>query len=84
MHFERGSNYKQAVKYLQQAADNDIRRFAYQDASVSHAGGLELLWEVTGHARGVPSRNFVVQLTLGVPLIATEGYAAPRTSARCT
>src|SRR4030095_16211379 len=27
MHFERGANYDQAVKYLQQAAENEIRRF---------------------------------------------------------
>src|SRR5262249_48925107 len=32
MHFERGRNYRQAVNYLRQAADNAIRRFAYREA----------------------------------------------------
>src|SRR5262249_23986316 len=31
MHFHRAANPKQAVKYLQQAAENDIRRFAYRE-----------------------------------------------------
>jgi predicted ATPase len=75
MHFERGSNYKQAVKYLQQAADNDIRRFAYREAVVLSRRGLELLRKLPD----IPERaeqELCLQLTLGVPLIATEGYAA--------
>jgi DNA-binding winged helix-turn-helix (wHTH) protein/predicted ATPase len=76
MHFERGSNYKQAAKYLQQAADNAIRRFAYQEAVGLSRRGLELLWKLPD----TPERalqELCLQLTLGVPLIATEGYAAP-------
>jgi len=30
MHFERGGDYRRASKYLQRAADNALRRFAYQ------------------------------------------------------
>ena len=76
MHFERGSNYKQAAKYLQQAADNAIHRFAYQEAVGLARRGLELL----GRLPDTPERTeqeLCLQLTLGVPLIATEGYAAP-------
>ena len=76
MHFERGSNYKQAVKYLQQAADNDIRRFAYQDAVGLSRRGLELLWRLPDTPERA-EQELCLQLTLGVPLIATEGYAAP-------
>lgn len=43
MHFERGSKEKQAVKYLQQTAENDIRRFAYREAVVLARRGLHLL-----------------------------------------
>jgi predicted ATPase len=43
MHFERGANYRQAVKYLQQAAENEILRFAYQEAVDLARRGLHLL-----------------------------------------
>src|SRR5262249_13912696 len=43
MHFEQGANYEQAVEYLRQAADNDIRRFAYREAVALSRRGLDLL-----------------------------------------
>src|SRR6185503_5487701 len=76
MHFERGANYRQAVKYLQQAAENEILRFAYREAVDLARRGLDLL----GRLPDTPERGSMelgLQLTLGVPLIATEGYAAP-------
>ena len=76
MHFERGADYKQAVKYLQLAADNAIHRFAYQEAVTLSRRGLELLLKLPD----TPERarqELCLQLTLGVPLIATDGYAAP-------
>ncbi|HSF24668.1 MAG TPA: AAA family ATPase [Blastocatellia bacterium] len=76
MHFEQSSNFRRAAKYLQQAANNAIRRFAYQEAVGLSRRGLELLWKVPD----TPERahqELCLQLTLGVPLIATEGYAAP-------
>src|SRR5215831_91128 len=76
MHFERGADNQKAVKYIQQAADNEIRRFAYKDAVVLSRHGLELLAmlpDTTARAQ----QELWLQLTLGVPLIATEGYAAP-------
>jgi predicted ATPase/DNA-binding winged helix-turn-helix (wHTH) protein len=76
MHFERGSDHKRAVKYLQQAADNDIRRFAYQEAVGLARRGLELLWRLPDTAERA-QQELCMHLTLGVPLIATEGYAAP-------
>ena len=76
MHFERGSNYKQAVKYLQQAADSDIRRFAYHEAVRLARRGLELLGRLPDTVERA-EQELCLQLTLGVPLIATEGYASP-------
>jgi predicted ATPase/DNA-binding winged helix-turn-helix (wHTH) protein len=76
MHFERGSNYRQAVKYLHQAAENDIRRFAYREAVGLSRRALELLRKMPD----TPDRarqELGLQVTLGMPLIATEGYAAP-------
>jgi predicted ATPase len=76
MHFEQGADYKKAAEYLQQAADNAVRRFAYREAVVLSRRGLELLAtlpETVERAR----QELSLQLTLGVPLIATEGHAAP-------
>jgi len=76
MHFERGRDYKRAAKYLQQAADNAIRRFAYHEAVGLSRRGLELLDRLPDTADRA-NQELSLQLTLGVPLIATEGYAAP-------
>jgi DNA-binding winged helix-turn-helix (wHTH) protein/predicted ATPase len=75
-HFERGRDYKRAAKYLQQAADNAIRRFAYQEAVGLSRRGLELLGRLPDTAERA-DQELCLQLTLGVPLIATKGYAAP-------
>jgi DNA-binding winged helix-turn-helix (wHTH) protein/predicted ATPase len=76
MHFERGSHHKKAVKYLQQAADNAIRRFAYREAVGLARRGLELLLKLPVTPERA-EQELCLQLTLGVPLVATEGYAAP-------
>jgi len=76
MHFERGSNYTQAVKYLQQAAENAVRRFAYQEAVVLSRRGLEVLAKLPDTPERA-QQELWLHITLGVPLIATEGYAAP-------
>jgi DNA-binding winged helix-turn-helix (wHTH) protein/predicted ATPase len=75
MHFERGGDYKRAAKYLQRAADNAIRRFAYREAVALAQHGLK----VTEHLPDSTERaeqELCLQLTLGVPLMATNGYAA--------
>jgi predicted ATPase/DNA-binding winged helix-turn-helix (wHTH) protein len=76
MHFERGANNQKAVKYIQQAADNEIRRFAYKDAVVLSRRGLQLLATLPDTTASA-QQELSLQLTLGVPLIATTGYAAP-------
>ena len=76
MHFERGRDYKRAAKYLEQAAENAIRRFAYREAVSLARRGLELLSKLPDSPQRA-EQELSLQLTLGVPLIATQGYAAP-------
>ena len=76
MHFERSSNYRRAIKYLRLAAENDIRRFAYQEAIVLARRGLQMLAKLPD-APERAEQELRLCITLGVPLIATEGYAAP-------
>jgi tetratricopeptide (TPR) repeat protein len=76
MHFERGANFTQAIKFLGQAADNAIRRFAYQEAVGLSRQGLELLDRLPDSPERI-EQELCLQLTLGVPLIATQGYAWP-------
>jgi len=76
LHFERGRDYKRAAKYLEQAAQNSIRRFAYREAVSLARRGLESLSKLPDSTERA-EQELSLQLTLGVPLIATEGYAAP-------
>jgi len=76
MHFERGRDYQRAAYYLKQSANNAIRRFAYQEAVDLARRGIELINHLP-HTREVLSEALCLHLTLGVPLIAIEGYASP-------
>jgi predicted ATPase/DNA-binding XRE family transcriptional regulator len=76
MHFEHGTDYRRAATYLHQAALNALSRSAYREAIGLSRRGLELLGrlpETDEHDR----QRLRLHMTLGVPLIATEGYAAP-------
>jgi len=75
MHFEQGHDYKRAAKYLQQAADKALRRFAYREAAGLSRRGLELLGKLPDTAERA-EQELYLQLALGLPLIATKGYAA--------
>jgi predicted ATPase len=75
-HFERGRDYKRSAKYHQQAADKAIRRFAYREAVALARRGLEVLQRLPDTGERA-AQELSLHLTLGVPLIATEGYAAP-------
>jgi DNA-binding winged helix-turn-helix (wHTH) protein/predicted ATPase len=76
LHFERGGEHMLAIAYLQKAAGNASRRFAYHEAVGLARHGLELL-EALPDTRERVDQELRLQLTLGVPLIATQGYAAP-------
>ncbi len=76
MHFERATDHERAVRYLQQAARNAMQRSAYREAVALSRRGLQLLAALPdSEARAGDELRLL--LTLGVPLIATEGYAAP-------
>jgi predicted ATPase len=76
MHFDRAGNLTEAVKYLHKAAENDIRRFAYREAVALSRRGLELVKRLPDSPERA-RQELRLQVTLGVPLIATQGYAAP-------
>jgi len=77
MHFEQAGEYEPAVRHLHEAAVNATLRSAYREAITVSRMGLKLLAtlpETDDRAR----QELQFQITLGVPLIATEGYAAPQ------
>jgi DNA-binding winged helix-turn-helix (wHTH) protein/predicted ATPase len=76
MHFERGRDYKRAAYYFKTGANNAIRRFAYQEAVDLARHGIELIGNLPD-TREVVNEALCLHLTLGVPLIAIEGYASP-------
>ncbi len=76
MHFERARDYKRAARYLKQGAENAIRRFAYQEAVGLARRGIELINKLP-NSRETVDDSLCLHLTLGVPLIAIEGYASP-------
>lgn len=76
VHFERGRDQKRAATYVQKAANNAIRRFAYREAVGLARRGLELIGKLPNTSERA-EQELCLQLTLGMPLIATEGYASP-------
>ena len=76
MHFERGQDYPRAVQYLGQAAENAMRRNAYQEAIAllnRALGTLKLLPDTPERTQ----QELALHIALGVPLLMTKGYAAP-------
>lgn len=76
MHFERGRDYLRAAHHLKLGANTANRRFAYQEAVALARRGIELIGKVP-ETREVANEALCLHLTLGVPLIAIEGYASP-------
>jgi DNA-binding winged helix-turn-helix (wHTH) protein/predicted ATPase len=76
MHFERGRDYKRAAQYLKAGANIAIRRFAYPEAVALARRGIELINKLP-NTRETVNEALCLHLTLGVPLIAIEGYASP-------
>jgi predicted ATPase len=75
MHFEKGRDYERAVRYLRQAGENAIRRYAYQEVLAHLTRGLELLQVLPDTLRIPQELDF--QSTLGSVAMATKGFAAP-------
>ena len=75
MHFERAGDYHHAARYLQQASANATGRAAYREAIALCRHALELLATLPD-SKDRARLELWVRITLGVPLIATEGYPA--------
>jgi len=76
IHFEQARDYDRALRYLQQAAENAVRRHAYRVALRYLDRGLQLL----PHLSETPERTrheLRLQATLGPTLMAVKGTAAP-------
>ena len=71
-----GAGLSRAVQYLQQAGENAVRRSAHQEAISHLTKGLELLKTLPDTPERT-QQELTLQLALGLPLIATKGYAAP-------
>lgn len=78
MHFEQAGDYGRAVRYLQQAAENAGRVFAYQEAAGLARRGVELLARLPDSSERA-RQELLLQLTLGQAYIASKGYAALET-----
>jgi predicted ATPase len=76
IHFERGRDYRRAVQYLQQAAENALRRCAYQETISNLTKALELLKTVPDTPERA-QQELTLHMTLGTALVMTKGYAAP-------
>ena len=75
MHFDRGRDTSRAVTYLQQAAANALRRWAYAEAIGHLRRGLALL-PTLPDTRERRQQELAFHLTLGQACIATQGLAA--------
>jgi predicted ATPase len=76
VHFEQGRDYRRAIYYRTQTAENALRRYAYQEAIAHLTRGLEFLNtlpetpERTRHELNLRS-------TLGITLQANRGWGNP-------
>lgn len=75
MHFERAGDSIGAARFLQQAAHNAILRSAYREAIALARHGLDLLAALPDSDERA-RLELRLHIALGVPLIATQGYAA--------
>jgi predicted ATPase len=75
MHFEQGRDFDRAVNYLQHAADNANRAFAYQEAVMLARRGIELFRKLPD-TDGRDRRELALQMSLCMAMPVTLGYGA--------
>ena len=76
LHFEQAGDIDRTVRYLRQAANNAVRRYAGREAIGYLTRGLERV----GHLPDTPDRirlELDFQTALGSVFVATKGHAAP-------
>src|SRR5262247_278332 len=76
VHFERGRDARRAVQYRWQAGSKALRRSAHQEAITHWTKGVELLTTLPDTPERL-QQELVLHASLGTPLIATKGWAAP-------
>ena len=74
-HYTEAGLFAQALPYWQQAGQKAIERSAHVEAISHLTKGLELL-KTLPHTSEHSQQELALQITLGVPLTATKGYAA--------
>jgi predicted ATPase len=72
---EAGGDFPRAVNYFLRAAENAVRLFAPKEAIVLARRGLELLQRLPATPKRA-SQELPLQMTLGLQLQVTEGFAA--------
>jgi len=75
-HYSRSGNTQKAVEYLQLAGQQAVRRSAYVEAISHLTTALELLKTLPNTPERA-QQELMLQVALGVPLMATKGYAVP-------
>jgi predicted ATPase len=76
VHFERGRDYEQAIRFLARAAETALQRLAHREALDYADRGLQLL-ERTGSIAGRPAVELRLRMMKVVALVTLEGYGAP-------
>ena len=75
-HYTEAGFSEQAIPYWQQAGQRAVQRSANVEAVAHLTKGLELLKTLPDTPERIP-QELTLQLALGMPLMATKGYAAP-------
>ena len=75
MHFEQSRDWPSALKYLLQAAENAINRFAHNEAADLARRGLEILKLLPNTPEGA-QQEIKLRILLGVSLMSTRGFAS--------
>jgi class 3 adenylate cyclase len=75
-HYTEAGLIAQALPYWQRAGERATQRSAYVEAINHLTKGLEMFKSLPDAAER-PQQELVLQVALGVPLIAVRGYAAP-------
>lgn len=76
LHFEHGRDYRRAVRYRHRAAKNAIHLCAYQEAITHLTQGLELVKTLPDTPERL-QQEIALQISLGLALVTTKGYAFP-------
>jgi predicted ATPase len=75
-HYTRSSNRQKAVEYLYLAGQQAVQRSANAEAITHLTAALEILKTLPDTPERA-QQELALQITLGGPLMATKGYAAP-------